>query len=176
MAALEEDASLLRVLFDTSVLFSRGNRKAITRLVDRDQPAFKPLWSEWIIAEFNYSLAWRWAEDTIARREGLTETQRNQMGRAAKTMLSMMLEHFEVVSLEGAVPFPAYAWVPDQWDRHLFAAAERGGAQVVVLNDGDVLRASRRSSGWGAITLMSAEDFFAAADPEASEPPEPDER
>lgn len=174
MAGVGEQGSLTRVLFDTSALFGPGNRRAITRLVDRDRPAFTPLWSEWVIAELNYGLAWQWAERCVKKGEPIGGASRREMGVSAKKMLTLMLAHFEVVTLQGAVPFPAYSWIPDEWDRHLYAAAERGGADVVVLND-EVIR-DAASSAWGTIRLLGAKEFFAEfEDDDSLEPPEPDE-
>lgn len=175
MEELTEAPPRPRVLFDTNVLFGARYRRAITRLVDRDNPAFTPLWSEWIIGELYYALAWRWAESYVAQSQPLSDGNRRAMGGAAKGMLELMLPHFELISLQAATPFDEYPFIPDPDDRHLFVAAERGRATVVVLGDGPVLRAARRSGGWGDIRLVEPEPFITAFDPDQVEPPEPDE-
>jgi len=164
-----------RVLFDTSALFGAEHRRSIARLVDRDIPAFTPLWSEWIIGELYYGLAWRWAEKTVAAGNGLTDEHRRDMGRAAKAMLMAMLPLFELVSLHGAPPFATRDFIPDEDDLHLYEAAIRGGATTVVLNDGPLLRAYRKASGWGTIELTQPDRFFASFESDLQEPLEPDE-
>lgn len=79
---------LPRVLFDTSVLFGHANRVAITRLADTDRPPFVALWSEWVVAELHYALAWRWAERCVDQGRPIDTATRHEMADAAKQMLT----------------------------------------------------------------------------------------
>ena len=90
-----------RILFDTSALYAPHHRILIHRFASRENPAFTPLWSEWILAELYYSLAWSWA----ATARSIDNRARGAMAGSARQMLTHMLEYFEIVTLRGSLPF-----------------------------------------------------------------------
>ena len=126
-----------RILFDTSALYAPHHRILIHRFASRENPAFTPLWSEWILAGLYYSLAWSWA----ATARSIDNRARGAMAGSARQMLTHMLEYFEIVTLRGSLPFGvASSFLPDLNDRHLYAAAVLGAPS----------RSSSVTRGWSA--------------------------
>lgn len=49
-------------VLDTSVLVATWSRLVLQNLADGVAPTYRPVWSEWIIAETWRVLTWRWAQ------------------------------------------------------------------------------------------------------------------
>ena len=84
-----------RAVLDTSALWGRGNRSELTRALDAGR--FVGLWSEWILGELYYGLAWDWAAN-----KGATDADRREMARSAKILLRLLIPRMEFISLSGS--------------------------------------------------------------------------
>lgn len=128
-----------RAVLDTSALWGRGPRGELVRALDVGR--FVGLWSEWIIGELYYGLAWDWAAN-----RGADDTQRRAMARSARAMLRLLIPRMQVVSLRDAAiePWPTLrdredepVWGdggpgschPCRFDEHAGLPAECGGSR-----------------------------------------------
>lgn len=102
-------------LLDANVLYPAGLRDILLRLADRR--LFTPLWSAAIHEEWIHSL--------LSDRPDLT------VGQLERTR-AMMDEHFPDAVVTGYEALIAGLKLPDVRDRHVLAAAIRGGADVIV--------------------------------------------
>jgi hypothetical protein len=84
------------------------------------------LWSEWIIGEICYGLAWDWAA-----RRGVGHTQRRVMASSARAMLRLLIPRMQLVTLRDASiePWPSLS---DREDEPVWATAVLGHATHVV--------------------------------------------
>lgn len=91
-----------RAVLDTSALWGRGPRSELIRALDAGR--FEGLWSEWILGELYYGLAWDWAAN-----KGTDDTQRRAMSASAHAMLRLLIPRLEIVTLRrGAIdPWPS---------------------------------------------------------------------
>ncbi len=62
----EESEALPFAVLDTSVLVAVWSRIALQNIADRPAPPYRPVWSEWIIAETWRILTWRWSQHGLA--------------------------------------------------------------------------------------------------------------
>lgn len=53
-------------VLDTSILVAAWSRITLQTIADRPSPPYRPVWSEWIIAETWRVLTWRWAQRGLA--------------------------------------------------------------------------------------------------------------
>ena len=112
------------------MLWGRGLRSELIRAVDAER--FVGLWSEWILGELYYGLAWDWAAS-----KGTDETQRRAMSSSAHVMLRLLIPRLELVTPRHAAvdPWPS---LRDQDDEPVWATAVLGHAtHVVSLNTHD---------------------------------------
>jgi len=113
-----------RAVLDTSALWGRGPRSELIRALDAGR--FDGLWSEWILGELYYGLAWDWAAN-----KGTDDTQRRAMSSSAHAMLRLLIPRLELVTLRHAAvdPWPS---LRDQEDEPVWATAVLGRATYVV--------------------------------------------
>jgi PIN domain len=94
------------------------------------RPRFRPVWSEWIIAETWRVLAWRWlADHGRADQEGLA--------RAANRMLRRLLRVMHLVSVRAFVGPAPWPGLRDEDDAPIWATAVAAGARYVVSHNTD---------------------------------------
>lgn len=145
-----------RVFCDTSVLFGRS-RFEVVRRCSADPPQIVGLWSEWVIGELCYGLAWQWAES-----KGMSASERDRMASAARRMLRVLVQHLEMVSLHDVISIESPDWLADEADLPILAGAMAGGSDVLLTTDGGLLR---RSGGrWGSLEINTPARFFARLD------------
>lgn len=113
-----------RAVLDTSALWGRGPRSELIRALDAGR--FEGLWSEWILGELYYGLAWDWAAN-----KGTDDTQRRAMSSSAHAMLRLLIPRLELVTIRHAAvePWPS---LRDQEDEPVWATAVLGRATHVV--------------------------------------------
>ena len=102
-------------VLDANVLYGACMRDILLRLAD--QGLFTPLWSAEIHTE--------WVDHLLAARSDLT---RLKLERIRITMD----QHFPSATVTGYEPLIERLDLPDPQDRHVVAAAVRGGANVIV--------------------------------------------
>ena len=103
------------VVLDANVIYGACMRDILLRLAD--QGLFNPLWSAHIHTE--------WVDNLLLKRPDLT---RDKLERIRKTMD----QHFPSAIVTGYEPLIARLDLPDPQDRHVVAAALRGGANVIM--------------------------------------------
>lgn len=126
-------------LLDTNVLFSATLNDTLLRLAEEE--AFRPLWSHDILSEL---------QEVLVRKAGLGPD------RAARRIAHMRsaFPMAEVTAYESIIASMAC----DAKDRHVLAAAVRGGAQVLVtFNLGDFPEAACSPY---AIAVVSPDSFL----------------
>jgi hypothetical protein len=113
-----------RAVLDTNALWGRNTRSELIRAVEAGQ--FVGLWSEWILGELYYGLAWDWAAE-----KGVTDAARREMARSARTLLRILIPRLELVTLHRAdvEPWPG---LQDRDDEPIWATAVLGHASHVV--------------------------------------------
>jgi hypothetical protein len=113
-----------RAVLDTSALWGRGPRSELVRAIEAGR--FVGLWSEWILGELYYGLAWDWAVS-----KGTSDAQRRAMASSARAMLRLLIPRLEFVSLRDAriEPWPT---LRDREDEPVWATAALGHATHVV--------------------------------------------
>jgi len=104
-------------LLDTNVLWSAALRDTLLRAAIR--ALYRPLWSDEILSELHLSLTRERPDITPAR--------------LARTV-QLMRDHFPDACVQDYQPLAA-VMQNDPGDRHVLAAAVRGGAQVIVTSN-----------------------------------------
>jgi hypothetical protein len=113
-----------RAALDTSALWGWSPRSELIRALDAGR--FDGLWSEWILGELYYGLAWDWAAH-----KGTDDTQRRAMSASAHAMLRLLIPRLELITLRGAA-VDRWPSLRDQEDQPVWATAVLGRATHVV--------------------------------------------
>ncbi len=113
-----------RAVLDTNALWGRSTRNELIRALEAGR--FVGLWSEWILGELYYGLAWDWAAE-----KGVTDATRREMARSARILLRLLIPRLELVTLHQAdvEPWPG---LRDSDDVPIWATAVLGHATHVV--------------------------------------------
>jgi hypothetical protein len=118
-------------VLDSSVLVPRWSRIVLQRLAEAGR--FRPVWSEWIVAETWRVLTRKRVEDA-ARQSKTVDWDR--LERDADLMLRILLPVMSTQSLAGPAPYPpAWPGHPDPNDLPIWATAKLAGAAYVVSHD-----------------------------------------
>ena len=148
-----------RAVLDTSALWGRGLRSELIRALDAGR--FEGLWSEWILGELFYGLAWDWATH-----KGADDAQRRAMSSSAHAMLRLLIPRLELITLRHAAvePWPS---LRDQEDEPVWATAVLGRATHVVSANSRDFPPNTASSGesprhvWDGIEYLEPQAFLA---------------
>lgn len=148
-----------RAVLDTSALWGRSPRSELIRALDAGR--FEGLWSEWILGELYYGLAWEWAAS-----QGTDDTQRRAMSTSARAMLRLLIPRLEFITLRHAAvdPWPS---LRDQEDQPVWATAVLGRAtHVVSMNTRDFPPNVADAGGparhvWNGIEYVEPQAFLA---------------
>lgn len=127
-----EPGRLPVAVLDTSVLVSLWSRIVLQRLADPRNPAYVPVWSEWIIGETWRVLTRRWVEEAAG--VGLP-VDWARLSKAANGMMRRLLDVMQMVSLaRRRVPRP-WPGHPDPHDEPVWATAKLARADYIVCDD-----------------------------------------
>jgi len=88
-------------------------------------------------------------------------------------MLRVLIEHLELISLHDVAATEPPEWLEDAADWPILAGAMAGNADILLTNDGALLK--RSGGSWGSLRLAAADGFFAELDRAVDEELEPDE-
>src|SRR5215470_13944499 len=132
----------LTVVLDANVLYPFLVRDVLLSLAHAG--LYRPLWSADIARE--------WQDNLLVRRPAKAE----QIARTAR----LMDEHFPEALITGYESLISTLMLPDPADRHVLAAAIRGGAQIIVT--GNLRDFPKDSLAVYDIEPMSADEFCLA--------------
>lgn len=118
----EETATGPVAVLDTSVLVAAWSRITLQNLADRPSPLYRPIWSEWIIAETWRVLTWRWAQRGIAW---------DTISASANSMLRYLVKVMRLLSLHEAVD-PGTPPIIDPNDLPVWTTAVLANARYIV--------------------------------------------
>ncbi len=110
-------------VLDTTVLVATWSRLVLQNLAASPSPAYRPVWSEWIVAETWRVLTWRWAQRGLGW---------EALSASANAMLRHLIEVMTLVSLHGQATPASAPPLTDPDDMPIWATAVLANAQYVV--------------------------------------------